>query len=387
MAFKLFAEIGVDGAGFERGLKAMGDSAANSLKRYVAGAFGIYAIEQAITKTVESCTELVNASSKLGMTVEQLQVMRQAAKEGGVEFEKMVTSVNKLAAIRENILTGGKNSKEQLAALARLGVTPDMLRTMTATDLMQGPIAATVKTTNPADIANDLKIVFGRAFGDIIPVLKTDFGALEGKMRSFGMIIDSTTAREMKLFGDQMGLISGIISAQLAPWLVSLGGAIFDVWKAMAMWSEYVGTLLGSWMSGHFKGSWGEAQTASDVVEDAMNKTWADFMAHAKNPTAIPPPTISEELPEAKKKSNAEKEWTAKGDALISVGNFLGAGRGAIGSVAERHLEISTQSRDFLERIANHVEAFVLHPETIAARGGFGGHGAGGSWDDLDTGN
>src|SRR5450759_909349 len=103
MSNRLIFETGLDGSGFERGLAKLGAAGAAGLKNFVVGAFGVYSVQQALSKTVESCTELVNASSKLGMSVEQLQLLRQAAKEGGVEFEKLVSSVNKLAAIRENI--------------------------------------------------------------------------------------------------------------------------------------------------------------------------------------------------------------------------------------------------------------------------------------------
>jgi hypothetical protein len=355
MGLKLIGEVTLDGAGFERGLQRIGTTAASNLKNFVVGAFGIYGIQQAITKTVESCTELVNASSKLGMTVEQLQVMRQAAKEGGVEFENMVKAANRLAAIRMNIIQGGKGSDTQLASLGRLGVTPDMVRTMTATAMMQGPISQTVKTVNPADIANDMKEIFSKSWGDMIPVLKTNFGSLEAKMRSFGMIIDSTTARELKMFGDQIGLITGIITTGLAPWLVRLGEALFDLSKWFATAGTYYGTLVTDWMHGIFKGSNKDAVEQAQQTYDTWTATWKNFQDKAKNPPTTAPPTIPEELPPPKEEKL--HEWKPTSDALISVGNFLGAGRGAIGSVAEQHLAVAREQLGCLKSIDNKLDS------------------------------
>ena len=344
MALRLVGEVTLDGAGFERGLNRIGQSAAANLKSFVVGAFGVYGVQQAIQRTVESCSELVNTSSKLGMTVEQLQVLRQAAKEAGVEFETMVTAVNKLAAIRENILQGGKGSAQQLAALGRLGVTPEDVRTKTAADIMQGPIAQTVKTVNPADIANDLKQIFSKASRQVIPVLKTNFDELGRKMKMMGMIVDDVTARKLKLFGDEVGLVSGIIMSGLAPWLVKLGQAAFKLAEDFAVAGTFYGTLLADWAHGIFKGSSKDAAAAGKQTQDDWEKTWHDFISKATGPANVPPPTIPAEI-EAEKKAKVrhEREWKTPEDSLISVGNFLGTGKGAINNIAQQQLDVSRE--------------------------------------------
>ena len=48
MGLKLMAEIGLDGSGFERGLRKVGEEAAASVKNLAIQAFGIYGVEQAI---------------------------------------------------------------------------------------------------------------------------------------------------------------------------------------------------------------------------------------------------------------------------------------------------------------------------------------------------
>src|SRR6185312_11847101 len=94
------AEIGLDGSGFERGLRKIGSDAAASVKNLAVQAFGIYAIEQAIAKTVETATDLVNESKRLSLTVEQLQLLRQAAKNGSVEMDTLATAFERLDVAR-----------------------------------------------------------------------------------------------------------------------------------------------------------------------------------------------------------------------------------------------------------------------------------------------
>ena len=371
MALRLVGEVTLDGAGFERGLTRLGTSAANNLKSFVVGAFGIYAIEQAIHKTVERCSELVNVSQSLGVTIEQLQVMREAAKEGGVEFGKMATAVAKLAAIRGNILGGGKGSADQMKALMNLGVTPEMVGKMTGGELMLGPIAAKIKEVNPNDIANDLKVVFGRAFRDLIPVLQTDFSALQKKMEDLGIIIDTKTAVSLKLMEDEFSLLGGIIVSFLAPKLVTLGEVLFWLIGQIKETGTFFSTFFDPKqhsvaafkenMGNIFSGKKGFLETVMEGFQPAVNsatkvaddnekaaETFYQRIAELTNAILHPKPVdVSKTVPQLDKL----KAWKATSDALISVGNFLGAGRGAIGSVAQQQIEVAKESLTQLQEM------------------------------------
>ena len=131
MAQKLIFETGLDGSGFERGLARLGATGANSLKNFVAGAFGVYSIAQAISKTVESADELVTSSKRLDTSVEQLQILRQAAKESGVEFSNLEKAFEGFNVARDKALSGGKEGAKMMGNFGRLGVTEAMLRSQT----------------------------------------------------------------------------------------------------------------------------------------------------------------------------------------------------------------------------------------------------------------
>src|SRR5437879_804059 len=110
MGLRLQGEVSLDGSGFEAGLKRLEGAAgqfANTLKGAAAGAFGIYGIEQAIQKTIDSARELVTESKRLGVGVEQLQVLRQAAKENNTELSQVAKAFERSDVAREKALRGG----------------------------------------------------------------------------------------------------------------------------------------------------------------------------------------------------------------------------------------------------------------------------------------
>ncbi len=224
MANRLMFETGLDGSGFERGLAKLGATGAASLKNFVVGAFGVYSVHQAIAKTVESADELVTASQRLDTTVEQLQVLRQAAKESRLEFGNLEKAFEGFNVARDKALSGGKEGSKMLAAFARLGMTAPMLRTETAPAAFMGQLHQTALTTNAADLDAALKQILPgvKGFGQLIPFLKTDFGALEEKMNRFGMIISTETAAKLKSVKDELGLLGQLLVTGLAPAIVAV---------------------------------------------------------------------------------------------------------------------------------------------------------------------
>lgn len=226
---KLMAEVGLDGAGFERGLNKLGSSAAASVRNMAVSAFGIVSVEEAIRRTVERADELVNASKRLDTTVEQLQVMRQAAKDAGTEFGKIETALEKINIARQKALGTGDEAKKLLAEFGALGISRQMLKTQTAANLFQGPIAKTAQNRNVADISGPLKEILGKGFGDVLPVLRTDLTDLAAKMKKFGLIMDTETAVKLHALSDEFSMISGVIANIVGPALIKFTEWLIDV--------------------------------------------------------------------------------------------------------------------------------------------------------------
>lgn len=218
MSNKLMFETGLDGSGFERGLAKLGSQGANSLKNFVVGAFGVYSIHQALSKTVESADELVIASKRLSTTVEQLQALRQAAKDSRLEFANLEKAFEGFNVARDKALSGGSEGAKMMAAFGRLGINEGMLRTQTAPQAFMGPLRQAALTNNAADLDAALKQILPgvKGFGAMLPFLQTNFEQLSDRMNKYGMIMSTESAAALNQLKDNLGLIGQLLLPQFA---------------------------------------------------------------------------------------------------------------------------------------------------------------------------
>src|ERR1035437_8648863 len=208
MAFEIHGEVSLDGAMFKRGLSDIGGSTTAFLKNFALGAIGIASVEQAFSKTIESAKELVNESTRLNIGIEKLQVYRQAAEDAGIGLAKMASGLEKLGSARAKALGEGMGGGSKEIAgnqkmFAQLGVSSQMLAGGGSNDEIMRAISDKIKATaNPQDLIEPLKAIFGRAGGALIPMLESNFEELEKKMKSYGAIMESQTAHQLKNLGD-----------------------------------------------------------------------------------------------------------------------------------------------------------------------------------------
>lgn len=331
MGLNLEASIGLNSAQFERGMHRVKDSVADSVKSFVIGAIGIGTVEEAFRRTIETADELVNSAKRLDMTVEQVQLLRQAAKDSGIEFEALANSIAKIDVARAKALGGDKAS---LAAFGALGVNRKDLQSKTATNLFTQNIGDTLKSTNVEQIAAPLREILGRGATQVVGVLKTNFDDLGQKMKLLGAIMDTKTAVELKQFKDEIGFIGSVLTSQFAPILVKISEAFFKLFEVLQITGTVYGTLVQSWLSGHFKNSWNEAGDAGREVKDGFDKIWSDFQKQIQDESRAldnpKPPDFEKTAETAKKMRGEHRERRTAEDSLIKVGNFLGSSRAVI---------------------------------------------------------
>lgn len=249
MGLKLVGEVSLDGSGFEAGLNKLEHAAGHfghTLKGVALEAFGIYTIEQAFAKTLETAKELVIESKRLGVGVEGLQVLRQAAKENNVEMTSLAKAFEKVDVAREKALGKSKEGKALLGRFGQLGISESDLRSKTAANLFMGQMHDKASSMNPETLGPILKSIMGKGFGEMIPMLTTDFEELQKKMEKFGAIMTTETALKLKQFSDEMELASQVIIAQLAPAMVSFAEAVLDLVGRIKEMAGFVGTMVGS---------------------------------------------------------------------------------------------------------------------------------------------
>lgn len=358
---KLLAEIGLDGSGFEHGMEKIGHTATHNLKHLIVGAFGFYGVEQAIHKTIETAEELVNESKRLDITVEQLQVLRRAAKDSGTEMEALAKAFEFVNIARDKIFRGDKGSDKLLKDFARLGVSPAMLKTQSAASLVMGPIGHAVRGSNVADISVQLRELLGKGFGSIIPVLKSDFEELEAKMKKLGVIMDTDTAVKLKLLGEEFSLLSQILVVQLGPALLKFTELIIRGIGKLGGAAAYWGGGTSDWQTSDWLKRWALGPLAPIVGakpfsngkgldqmllhDEEFDKALAELKERLAEEAAKlknPKPLFGDggaEIPDKVPKTKTLKD----NDALLRVGNFLGSTGNVINHVESRKIQLLTK--------------------------------------------
>ncbi len=291
----------------ERMTSRLAGKIGESVGRAAVAAGDIYGVESAFSKTVATADELVTASKRLGIGIEQLQILREAAKSNNVEFERFQSILEKIDVARAKALgtyPGVKPAAQQqsLEAFAALGVNQTALQSQTAADLLMGAISEKIKTSNTERLEGDLSAIFGRGFGDVVPLLKTDFNEIGNQMREMGAIMETDVAIKMKVMGDEFSLISRILVAQLAPALLSFAQWAYKIilkgGGTIAGVSAYYGSLLSN--KGLFDGAKLIASAAAQGLLSAI--TLGYFKPRPVGTTG--------EMSEAKTQfSNAKAPW------------------------------------------------------------------------------
>lgn len=381
----------LDGSGFEAGIHKLqhaGQHGFGELKNFVVGAFGAYTVEQAIHRSIESAKELVNASKRLGVGVEQLQLLKQAAKDSSTDLGSVEKAFEKIDIAREKALGNSPEGKTIAARFGQLGITRKDLQSQTAGQLFADQFRSAANRMSQEDLGPILREILGRGFGEIIPVLKTDFEDLEKKMRAAGTLVSGETTVKLKALGDELDLVGQIILTHVGPALLLFGEILYRTGlKALGGWAATAAAIGGGTgkmsnrevvveslkglvtpiglarglgaLSGGAKldealaiGLFGPKFDVKAAKKAGIQglAPWEERLkefnaalrrlADQANDLNHPPPFVGEPSEVPLKPAG---RFGAHGDALVRVGNFLGAGRDAVNSIAERQTRLLQQ--------------------------------------------
>lgn len=292
----------------------------------------------------------------------------------------MEKALDKLALARQKALGFGPDALKLRAAFGSLGVSAaNVAGNMPRGEMLMGPIAEAIKREGAEKLVVALSEIFGRGFGEVVPVLKTDFGELSGEMKKFGALIGADTVAQVKILKDNFNLLNQIIISQLGPALVQLvriiyesilklggniagasaffgaGTAKMGAGEAALTMAKIVGFSLENMFNRTFRGMsqkdaaailasqvsgtgfiLPEAQKSGNLAAAPWEKALADLetrmanlakdFAHPPNagPIIPPPPQVSSRIP--------------REDSLIRTGNFLGSSATTVNYLAEQQL-------------------------------------------------
>jgi len=383
MGLKLEAEIGLNAASFQRGITQVNNSISNTVKSYALGAVGVYSIEKAFSKTLETVKELYNESKRMGVSVENLQVMRKAAASAGVEMSTLAGAMEKLNVARSKALGGDAKA---LASFGTLGVSKERLETAPAEDIIFGEISKKIKSVNPQDIAAQLRDVMGRGYGEMVPLMAKDMDALREKMQRMGMIISSETVAELKQFDAAINSIKNLLVGYLAGALAAFGEGLLDFWQTKIKPAQAeAGSILGtategdSSLIGMLRGA--TAVVADTIAYDAQrflglghgmdhwnkkygpdlksskeeaDKSGKDFMTNWRKEVAesmkVKPVDFSNQ---DQGKPVHHTAGDLRSNSLISHGNYFGQIQGSMPNFEQRKVDLLTQINAGITKLAN----------------------------------
>jgi len=246
MALRLEAQIGLDSTQFTRGMEKVSAGVVSGVRNFALAYIGVEALKGAFEATISTAKDLVNESNRMGVAVEQLQVMRKAAEGAGVEIDSLAQAMEKLNTFRATALKVGPAGSMAMMQARQLGITPAMLQSSSAQSILFGAIAQKVKSVDVQTIAAPLREILGRSAGELVPLLKTDMGELEKNMKSLGLVMSNETARDLKQVDEALNTVKIGFTNALAPVIVGLvkmflgvlssGGLLSNAFHNWAEW-------------------------------------------------------------------------------------------------------------------------------------------------------
>lgn len=317
MALKLLAEIGLDGSGFERGLSRLG----SSLKGRLAGLF----TTAVITGTVGRIKDLAD---QFNVTTEEMQKLDAAAKQNALSFDNVGAALVRLGQARRDAAEGNENL---LAVFSKFGVSLNDLQNpaLRNVDLLNKIGAAVAGMNLTARDRTELNDLLGK-MGEKLEVVLRDAAKIEGLQ----IITDDHIRRidEADKAVQRLGRnITNLAANAAGSALGFLDRQLTDIFTAI--------TLGAGGMSA-------DQINAAMAADDAVQKEMADAAAAGGQETT-PGKMFEEKVAAAAGGRGGRKS----ADSLISVGNFLGAGAGAITDIQRKQLEYSRRTADGIDQL------------------------------------
>ena len=244
---KIGLAAGVAGVAVKAGMMAM--ETATAAARAVVDGFA---------QAIDLGGKLNDLSSRTGETAGNLLVLQRAFENSGLGADKVGQSLNKLQKFMAEANAGGV---EQTQTLDALGISMSDLAGKTPSEQMQVLAQKIASISDPAERARASMDIFGKAGGELLPLLNNFSGEIDtarGQLGSMPSAMDRS-AKAMDDLGDSMKAISS----------KSMEFAAGFIEKALPALNMFTNALSGVDAAG-----WGQA-----LMKQVMNV--ADFLIGA----------------------------------------------------------------------------------------------------------
>jgi len=280
-----FASMIKAGAGLAVGFGAI--KAAGALVREVFEGFG---------EALDLGGQLKDLSDRTGESAGNLMLLQRAFQNAGSSAEAVGPAINKLQKFMVDAANGSEKNNE---ALSRLGLTFNDLKGKAPIEQMQILAERIQGIPDPADRSAAAMSIFGKAGGQLLPVLmnlsgeletaKGQLGSMPDIMTRFNKVFDDVSDNIEIIKGKFMEFAAGLLS-KLAPALefittamtrfdaaalgMRLGEIITGAGNGIAAFSD----ALKSISFGDFEGAWKIAFTAIKLTAaEAINSIYANI--------------------------------------------------------------------------------------------------------------
>jgi hypothetical protein len=361
---KVFLRL--DGSGFSQGITKV-RQALGTFKAQLAGAFSVGAVTYGIKRMLDFADSIDETASRLGVGTRALQEWTFAAQQAGVSSEKLQGFIERLSAAAAD----GNKSK----LFAAIGVDPNQ-----TPEALFRSVQAKTQGKTPTEVIKMLADIIGdfRQIGPMINLLTGDLNAAGESARKLGAVIDDATIKHLANLNDQIAIVSQVLMGNFAPALITAGKAAISAFSYTKGASGYWGARTANFsakdiakiialnaMPGgaaaaqayiHKKIKEGDAMGLGKMAADERDKALKELDEMLKKIDAYTAPSLP-----AITASNASNEQRkiargasagGGGDSLVSFGNFLGAGRSNIDTIARETNRILKEHTVYLRQIA-----------------------------------
>jgi len=349
----------LDGSNFQSGIGRLGGMA-DGLKSKLAAAFTVGAIAAGVRKVMEYADAIEEGASRAGISVKALQEWSFGAKQNGADAEKLIGFIERLTDAASDL----KNAE----GFAKMGINP---QGMTPEGLFRS-VQSRTQGKGATEIQSMLQSagMSFKAIGPMVNTLSSDMEKAATAANRLGAVMGDGTVKRLAALNDQLSIIGQILLSNFAPALIAVGTTMLRVVASLPAGKSILDSMIKGGVFGAMRkgglGALKEGESPADRVKGLLagivdgvkgglkagSKDAKVQMAaieaiieairnyKAPEPSAITQ-TGGKEAPKFRQQS----------DSLLSVGNFLGAGRGAIDSLQKEANRIAKENGRKLDAV------------------------------------
>jgi hypothetical protein len=221
----LKAVLGLDGSGFEMGIKRaqstakkFSSSIGSDFKSKVGALFTVAAAEEGVRKILEYTGHINDLSDELGMSTDAIQQWDYALRLAGSDIDKAAGFFEHLAASRDKALGGDADA---LDAFSKLGISPSDLRNKRLEDI-GAQIGNTIKTGDAQKLIGALKEVGGKGATSMMAAFKA---GIQEALKDAPLIKEKDII-DLDALGDKFTSLGKTLLATFAPLLATIARVI-----------------------------------------------------------------------------------------------------------------------------------------------------------------